>query len=452
MSEYLMSSILIWTSIFTLVLFGGMVLQFPKHFDFSSPQILVPVIFFITISLVLWVGVLTERWYASGLMRWEWIPQVLQFASLYIGLFWVGFWSKYGFNNQKTASRSVNVQIDNSPMISFSPTFLFLLFVGFSLLQVVPRWDSIWLSDTPRGYGQWQEWDTTQYISLLGTIGQVLCVVLSGIVWVNTRALTLLMIPLLELVILGAGLSRGILVPILLFLLAAHVSGLRIKKFFLLGGIFALLLGSVVIIVRGQSDTPGLYRLVSETSNINVEQFPAAIITSVNSMEVQTAAFSMRDESLGAFDGFGEWMRTLMPIPTFIGWFDKREVSLADAMGISGGNVGIPFTHLGELFYKMGWWGVGVGFIVGVWFGFLQKKVHVILWAGGRPSWQHSFLYVVSFYGVLLSFHTATRAATRPLLYALIFIFLYRIYKEINGKFTLAVSSAPRATHDRDVA
>jgi hypothetical protein len=434
MPDYIIPSTLFWTVVFTRIILGGAMIRFPVNFDLSAPQILIPAIFLVSIGLVPWIGVVADKWFGFGLVQWWILPDVLKFVSIYTALFWLGFWSICGIHGRKQDHEtSVDRDYDHN-LIILSPAALLMVSAIFTILQAIPLWNSFWFSGVPRGFGQWDDWDFTRYVALLGMIGQLLCIVLSGIAWSEKRSDALFLVPISQMFLLASKLSRGMFVPILLFIMAAHVSGLKIKKLFIYVSLFTILGAGVVIVIRGQTDAWGLSRLIYGINGININQIPRGVIASSDTIEALTMAFSLRNESLDAFKGFIEWVWTLMPLPTFMGWFDRREVSLADVMGIEGGSTGIPFSHLGEVFFRMGWWGALIGFGVGAWFGYLQKKVHDVLWVGGNPRWQYVLLYVTSIYGLIISFHSATRAATRPVFYAALLILVHLIFEEIDNR------------------
>ncbi|MES1024421.1 hypothetical protein ABN584_16140 [Gloeocapsa sp. BRSZ] len=244
---------------------------------------------------------------------------------------------------------------------------------------------------------------------------------LSGIVLAYKNSKIILLIPFLDILQHLMKLSRGFFIPFVLFLFAYSLSGKKIPKWGYFSMIFLCFAsGSAAIGARGLSAqgvsgvSSGFNQLTMEPVELVRQFFEANAVIGLISTAVH-----LRDPSSNFIEGFIAWLQSILPIPTFFELTGKH-LSLASLLNIT--HAGIPMPTLGEIYFRMGWFGLAIFFIFGIALGIVEGELikHTILY--GKSYWPHIMIWLSMLSGFILSFHSPSRSASRLLLYTLIFI------------------------------
>jgi hypothetical protein len=269
-------------------------------------------------------------------------------------------------------------------------------------------------------------------IPLAGILSTILTI-FSGFCYAKTNKYWFLLVPFLDTLPRLANLSRGFFIPILLFFVAASLMG---KKFpawlYFAAPLISIFSSALALISRGISTggTSGFFLGASTSNQSFVDSFK--LFFEVNAYHgILSQAVASRDPLIHPIDGLISWLSTVSPLPSFLG-LNTQVPSVAQLLGIT--SVGLPMPMIGDVYFRMGWGGLILLFLLGWWMGRLEANIILHPKIYGTAYWPHVLLWLALLQGLILSFHSATRASSRVVIYALFFIWVINLLPLNPGK------------------
>jgi len=414
--------------LFTFALAPGIFLALRGPLRLVHPGLVLSCLYALGYGVPCWMSLATgELLWTEGDVRWDWVPAGLVFASAFLVFLWCGF-AMYS-----SRSRSMRWRGESQPrpfgirfsfFIAILAAFTFLLWwIGIHVFG----YGTPLFSGVPRGIGQWEPHGTAYALNITGHLGLLVLTCLSGCAYAVERNKALWIAPLLFFILRFSCYSRG-------FMLGPAV--------FLLGFVLCRSRGLVWVPVIGVIAGLGFFLAAQIRSNIPAAQrLPLSVnqvietlleTTGKSALSGLSSSFYVADRGWGGEGIAGVVLRSL-PIPSpllslVIG--DMPPVtSLAHALGRGGKGAGFPVPLLGELFMQIGWIGAAIGFVFGMWFGYVWRWI-VESMPGTYIRMWGTFFYMASLYCMIISFHGPLRGTTRSLLYAGL---LYAFVKRAGG-------------------
>jgi hypothetical protein len=251
--------------------------------------------------------------------------------------------------------------------------------------------------------------------------------ILSGIILAYRNSKIVLIVPVLEIIQHLMKLSRGFFIPLILFVFSYSLSGKKIPAWcYLLMLFFSFVSGSAAIAARGLG-AKGIGGLSSGVNQLNADPlesirnfFEVNAIVGLISTSVR-----LRVPSSDVIDGFLAWLKSVLPIPTFLGLTGKH-LSIAALLHVR--HAGIPMPALGEIYFYMGWGGLLIYLVLGFCLGKIEGELikHTLIY--GKSYWPHVLIWLSMLFGFILSFHSPTRSASRLVVYSIIIIRILRLF------------------------
>lgn len=282
--------------------------------------------------------------------------------------------------------------------------------------------ERIWEGHIARGSGQWDPWNFNTYLLQLVQACLVMSTLTAGVVraWQPWRRLWLA--PLSWATFLAASGSRATLLPFTLFLLASEAAGRKLtwRKVVLVGLITFF---SMTYITEFRPSALGLVNFFETMSEGTSRVKPLEPLGGVSSLGPTTAVFWI-SRTTSHHNIVAQVWRLLTPLPSFIVHQDVALTNVLPYVGIYGGNLGVPFSVIGELFFFFGWGGVLFGLVAGFSLAWLFQKCQ---WArtGQYGSILWPLLYIACVFGAIMSVHSGMRTATRLPIWAIVWYFCF---------------------------
>lgn len=259
-------------------------------------------------------------------------------------------------------------------------------------------------------------------IPLAGILSTILTI-FSGFCYAKTNKYWFFLIPFLDALPRLASLSRGFFIPIALFFVAASLMG---KKFpvwmYFSVPLISFFAGALALISRGISTggTSGFFLGASTRNQSFADSFQ--LFFEANAYHgILSQAVAGRDSLMNPIDGLILWLSTISPLPSFLE-LNAQVPSVAQLLGIT--SVGLPMPMIGDIYFRMGWAGLVFWFLLGWWLGRLEANISFHPKIYGTAYWPHVLLWLALLQGLILSFHSATRASSRVAIYALFLIWI----------------------------
>jgi hypothetical protein len=249
----------------------------------------------------------------------------------------------------------------------------------------------------------------------LAFILSTMMTMLAGFCYAKTGRRVLLWIVFADMLPRFMLLSRGFFIPIVLFILSATLIGKLFPKWLYLAiPVFSSIASTAALIGRGLSSN--LASGLGEVENNSSDSIQIFFETNLN-FGTLSQAVTLRDPSLNPINGFFLWLRTISPLPSFLG-LSGDIPDVGSMLGFT--TVGIPMPMLGDLYFQMGWLGLSMLFLLGWWMGRLEANIILHTKFFRTAYWPHILIWLSMFYGFIISFHSPSRASSRVLLYSLL--------------------------------
>lgn len=266
------------------------------------------------------------------------------------------------------------------------------------------------------------------FASILSTIFTLL----SGITYSYVRKPSVFIVPIMDMLPRIVLLSRGFFLPLILFFSSSSLLGNKVPTWiYFLTIPCSVVLSATALIARGLS-SGGLSGFVSgfNSGQIDLISSMQTFLETNSNVGILSTVMALRQENQSVIDGLLAWLGTIVPIPSFLG-IKEHIPAVAELLGIT--NVGIPMPVVGELYFQMGWLGLSIFFLLGWWLGRLEANIIFHTKVYGRAYWPHVLIWLSLLYAFIISFHSASRGASRVLVYSLCLIWLLEI---VSSRFS----------------
>jgi hypothetical protein len=385
-----------------------------------------------------WVSYFTEEIWDSFLLVEDNIDTALVFSGMGMIAFLIGY-SLYFTKkielirkNQKIFEVLPNVRQD------------FLIFVSFIVLVVTVATagglKEFWSSELIRGYGQFDtrnfEGSVLQIFTVLQLPLQLILTLMGSVSIIKAKgSVKKISLGIIALLISSLssmwGFSRAAGFPlIILAFLMIKFKGRRQLYAPALIIVLAAYLGSVGLNMRGNF-SPGISNyfsaiLLFEASSPKGENSKSLeIVNPLDATPAFTRKASMREvESPDVLILGPKFVWNLNPFPSEIVPIYTLGEGLADVMGTIG-STGITTPSFAETYYVFGIYGVFIIWLIGVAIGWIEKNAII------KPKLINIIAVALTFVVIPIGLHSSMRASTRPLVYA---IFILTIYKYVKIK------------------
>ncbi len=356
--------------------------------------------------------------------------KTLLYVVLFTGLLTLSLWLSYYY-------LSTRLPKPEKPEIIpvFSTFFLVLITLLIFISSIFLRGgiSVLWEDPTIRGEGQWT-WTWPKYLLLAFDILAPLIVILSAYNYGKTSERILWIVPVLFSIPRLATFSRGAFLYLLIFVFTSMLSGKKFTRKVMAFSIGLTIIGMLTGIVGRSTFHPGLKNALLNLFSLDIFQSQDMLLKSfvlgTSRFRALLQVISIKP-SQDYLNGMLSWGKILLPIPTFLGWYDYTALNLAEFGGVYGN----PFPALGDMYYFLGNGALFIALILGLFFGYLQTKISQMLKVQGWVDLAYLLIYMASIQGLLTSFNNTSRAGTRYVLYAFILVLLLKIihpYRQIK--------------------
>ena len=267
--------------------------------------------------------------------------------------------------------------------------------------------------------------------------------IISGMIFAYRPNKIILIIPFLDTLQQLLKLSRAFFLPLILFGIASTFAGKKWPKWiYYLAPLGAVIGGSAAIGARKVSGQ-GLGGISAGFGQVNSD-----IIDSIRNFFEANAVIGIistvarfRDDSRNLLDGALAWIQSILPIPTF---FELTGSHLSVAALLKVKHAGIPMPALGEIFFQMGWIGLGLFFVFGFFLGKIEGKLigHTLIC--GKAYWPNILIWMSLLFCFILSLHSPSRSASRLFVYSVLLIWIVK-------KFVIPKSPTKLPKHETQI-
>jgi hypothetical protein len=274
-----------------------------------------------------------------------------------------------------------------------------------------------------RGEGQFDPWNSANYLFLLGSGGLTLLSMTAGILKISDRRVRLWLVPILASAAYGTTGSRGVILPFIFFFLPSviHTFGKLNKKAILLG---IAGLASATLIPQLRPGSYGIWNFIQGIPSGFRDADEISALRGISSLENTMITFAIAEEAKPPGVVWDSW-RLVVPLPSFIVHPDVRLTNIMPYLGSSEENSGAPFPALGELYFFFGWFGVLLGIPAGLLGSWLFFRCRLSLNRGQGDPLFWCLLYMTFLFGVIMSMHSGLRTLTRYPIWALGWYYIY---------------------------
>jgi hypothetical protein len=222
------------------------------------------------------------------------------------------------------------------------------------------------------------------------------------------------------------------MLPLAYFFAAAYLTAPnppKLQKNLILAGLLAILGLVMMMAVRSS----GWENIFTPFTNLHYGSKVLQERTGGDALSSLNYAFYFHDQGYGHM-GFFKWLFSMVPLPSLwgIGWTPDYEysVSFASILHRGIGASGWPCPAQGEFYLEMGWPGAVVGIPLGMGMAYLWRTLE--LEKTSKPSPLMILLYTSTIGGLIVSFHSPSRACTRMFLYCVLLWAVLRTFKLVN--------------------
>ena len=329
----------------------------------------------------------------------------------------------------KTPSRSLDNLFANKKNIEILVLSLVFLSVFILPFNLGLKTDVIFSG----GRGTTNASNLMKIIVPFASISSTILTLLSGIVYAYARKKGIFIVPVMDVLPRLVLLSRGFFLPVVLFFSSSSLLGNRIPTWVYSIAIpCSVVLSATALTARGLS-SGGITGFVSgfHSGHIDLLSSTQTFLETNSNLGILSTIVALRPENQSFIDGFLAWLGTIVPIPSFLG-IKEHIPAVAELLGIT--SVGIPMPVVGELYFQMGWLGLSIFFLLGWWLGRLEANIIFHTKVYGRAYWTHVLIWLSLLYAFIISFHSASRGASRVLVYSLGLIWLLEIVSSMFSK------------------
>ncbi|MCJ8279699.1 MAG: hypothetical protein MJK14_07150 [Rivularia sp. ALOHA_DT_140] len=397
------------------------------------PSVLLPILLLLLYSVPIFWSVLDKKFvfdlaqkdYMDSTIMLIFVSSLLLLIGIYIGKYWI-------LRNKRCYMKRLNRKLDifNNKYIKTYILFLTILSIILFPFEIGLRFDVIF--EGGRGFNV-----NSNFLSTLIPFAGIFSIILTiaaGFLYSKSNNMATFWIPIINMFPKIIILSRAFFLPLILFIFSSSLLG---KKYpiwlFLSLPIGSIFLSVVALFSRGLS-SGGLSGLASGFHLLQDDIFSLVrdfFHTNTN-IGILSNSVAFHDSSKDFIDGFIAWINTVSPIPNAISNVKENIPDVAELLGAT--SLGIPMPVLGELYFQMGWIGIIIFLLLGIWVGRLEGNIILHSNFYGSAYWTNVLLWLSIFYGFILSFHSATRASFRVLLYSLGLIWLLSIILSFENK------------------
>jgi len=222
------------------------------------------------------------------------------------------------------------------------------------------------------------------------------------------------------------------MLPLVYFFVAAYLAAPnppKLQKNLIIAGILAILGLEVMIAVRGG----GWEDIFTPFTNLHYGSEIFQHSTGYDALSSLNYAFYFRAQGYGQM-GFFKWLFSMVPLPSLwgIGWSTDycNSVSFSSILNRGIGASGWPCPAQGEFYLQMGWPGALVGIPLGMGMAYLWRTLELEKTA--KPSPLMILLYMSTIQGLIVSFHSPSRACTRMFFYCVLLWAVLKTFKLVN--------------------
>lgn len=401
--------------------------------------------------LFFWIGYHLSPWiyYFTG-TPWDsflLVPYEINTGLLFSTLCNIFYLAGYAYIFRKRdAIYRIKNQSNYHINISYKIVLLLCFLVFIVSVITVGGLDELWSATRGRGEGQFVVRDWIGKINRMLTVLQtpltlMLVIVSSLLVLKRTKSPMVRVLGIVGLLIASLygmyGFSRGSGFPFILFIfIALRLKGLRFLPYAALIIIPAIYLGSVGLNERGNYN-PGVGNFLSAMFNPQVQSSATkqhSLAEWVNPLDAQ-ASFTRLADSItwqqpSAWDLGPKLIWNLNPLPSEIVPLYQVGMGLAEMMGTVG-STGITTPSFAQLYFVFGYAGSLALLVIGLLSSWFEKRfVH-------NPTLLNIFFVIVVFAAFPVGLHSGLRPMTRPFVYAIALILLFR--PKLTKKYMVAL-------------
>ena len=269
-----------------------------------------------------------------------------------------------------------------------------------------------------RGYGQ-NDITYTRYLEVIGAILAWPICVIAGYGWTETRQRLYILVPFIGCFVPVALFSRGMFLPISLFLLVLGIRGpRRLRGPFLISALLTALCGFYLgMLMRETFPTTGIGRYIELThvsadpsAERSWQDVVAKTVDSVETLSVPSCTFALYENR---YDEAPMYLLQILPIPSFLlsDWVQQVAMGISHDLHFADWNS--PYPTLAEVWIFLG--PIGVWFVY-LAFGVVAERIDRAL-SAPKTSWITFGYYCVFVYLIVRSYHSGLRSCTRLLIY-----------------------------------
>lgn len=390
--------------------------------------------------LFFWIGYHLSPWiyYFTGtpwdrflLLTYE-INNGLLFSTLCSIFYLAGY--AYSFRKRDAIYRSKNLY---NYHINISYRIVLLLCFVVFIVSVITAGglDELWSATRGRGEGQFDVRDWIGKINRILTVLHapltlLLVIVSSLLVLKRTKSPIVCVIGIVGLLIASLHsmyeFSRGSGFSFILFaFIALRLNGLRFLPYAVLVIIPAIYLGSVGLNERGNYN-PGVGNFLSAMFNPQVQSSATeqhSLAEWVNPLDAQAPftrlANSITWQQPSAWDLGPKLIWNLNPLPSEIVPLYQIGMGISEMMGTVG-STGITTPSFAQLYFVFGYAGSLILLVIGLLSGWFEKRFVY------NPTVFNLFSVIVVFAAFPIGLHSGLRPMTRPFVYAISLILIFR--------------------------